>query len=142
MHSRNVVVQCRKGKIKNRGTGNLSVHGPQEHHSTNAGWNWDDQWNFPELEYITSEDFAQDVGVAREAYGDDFEIRKNDWVRKYTPSPCMPLAHVLTTWRTGQLLQANMEPPSGPMDPRGNVIGRWHDHRPETDFRGRIVPPR
>ena len=84
MHSRGVALQCRAGKVKARGTGNLSVHGDFEAHSTNAGWDWLNEWDFPNLQYATASLFAADVGATRYAFSvSDFEIRKNDWASFY-----------------------------------------------------------
>lgn len=79
-HSRGVALQFRNGKIKPRGTGNLSLHGDFKEHGTNSGWDLKlDMYSFPELEYVTSQQFARDCGVARPASAKhDFEIRKNE----------------------------------------------------------------
>ena len=81
LHSRNVALQFRNGKMKYRGTGNLSLHGLFMRHGTNSGWDFLNKFNFPDLEWATSEQFAADADVARTAFGDKgaFEIRKNDW---------------------------------------------------------------
>lgn len=83
-HSRSVAKQFRSGKTKDRGTGNLTMHGQFEEHGTNAGWDFENLDKFPELAWATSESFARDCGVAVEA-GDrcDFEIRKVDWEAFY-----------------------------------------------------------
>ena len=97
-HSRNVALQFRSGKIKPRGTGNLSLHGDHILHGTNSGWDLEtDLYNFPFLDYVTSELFARDCGVARTACDDtDFEIRKNDWKSFYRQIH----AHGATYWLT------------------------------------------
>ena len=87
-HSRNVALQFRAGKIKPRGTGNLSLHGDYQHHGTNSGWALGiDLANFPDLDYITSELFARDCGIVKTAFDrlHGFEIRKNDWYDALIP---------------------------------------------------------
>ena len=82
-------MQFRNGKLKNRGTGDLGLHGLFEAHSTNSGWDLlGNLYEFPELEYMTSAMFARDCGVVITAYdvSTSFEIRKNDW-----KGPCQPV---------------------------------------------------
>jgi hypothetical protein len=83
-HSRGVAQQFRSGKTKDRGTGNLTLHGQFQEHGTNAGWNFENLDDFPELAWASSESFARDCAVVIEAGArSDFEIRKVDWEAFY-----------------------------------------------------------